>query len=187
MIGKKATRFSQKQILEARAVALAQAPQEKNQIDQTINLISFHLGKETLGIPTSFVFDTQPLKTLNWSKVPSAPPYITGVVNFHSHIFSITNLAIFFGFSPLSITEQTHLLLLKGGKCDDGKEMEMTILSDDLPTIKSIQKNDIFPPDENIKSSLSYYLKGITPDLLSVIDIELLLSDPRLIIQELDV
>ena len=178
---------SQQKILEARARLLAQAPEEKIDASQSLELVTFHVNHEYLGMATSLAVETHPLKSLHWSRVPTAPAFIVGVVNMRGRIYSITDLACFFGRPAHPISEKAHILLLRGGLCADDKEMELTLLTDDVPKIQSVLLNNLEPAPDTLSPILKAYLLGITPDMLMVLDMQQLLSDERLIVQESEI
>ena len=180
----RSTLLSQQKILEARARVLAHPPEEKIKASETLETVTFHIHHEYLGMATSLVVETHPLKTLHWSRVPCAPPFIVGVVNLRGHICAITDLARFVGLPAHAISEKAHILLLRGGMCADGKEMELALLTDDVPQIRNIHLKSLNPPPDTISPILKEYLMGITPDMLMVLDMQRLLSEKRLIVQE---
>ena len=182
----KLSRQQKQEILEERARLLAKPPEEKIDSDQALELITFHLGKDYVGIPTSLVNETQPLRMLKWSRVPTTPPFIIGAVNLRGRIYSIMDLAQFVGLPGRPLSEKAHILLVRGGLCADGKEMELTILSDDVPQVRIVLLNQLNPTPVTISRQMQAYIRGITPDMLMVLDMQQLLSDPRLIIQGID-
>jgi purine-binding chemotaxis protein CheW len=171
-------------ILLERARRLAQVPPETSAAGETLELATFHLGSEFMGIPTHLVHETQPLHAHHWTYVPGAPAFVAGAVNLRGHIYSILDLARFLGLPPRPLAEKAHLLLVRGGLCADGKEMELTLLADDRPAIRPVPLASLNPPPATLSPTLLAYLRGVTPDLLLVLDLERLLSDPQLIVHE---
>jgi purine-binding chemotaxis protein CheW len=62
--------------------------------------------------------------------------------------------------------------------------MELTLLTDDLPTVRRVPLASLNAPPATISPALQAYLRGVTPDLLLVLDLERLLSEPHLIVHE---
>jgi len=186
---KSSTQLSRQKILEARARLLAQLPEEKSDARESLELVTFHIDHEYLGMAISLVVEAHPLKTLHWSRLPNdflshAPAFIVGVVNMRGHIYSITDLARFVGLPAHPISDKAHILLLRGGLCTDGKEMELTLLSDDVPQVERVLLKNLNPPPDTVSATMKAYLLGITPNMLMVLDMQRLLSDERLIVQE---
>jgi purine-binding chemotaxis protein CheW len=173
-------------ILEERARLLARLPEQKIDSRESLELITFHLGNDYVGIPTSMVNETQPLRTLKWSRVPTTPPFIIGAVNLRGHIYSIMDLAQFAGLAGRPLSQNAHILLVRGGIWPDGIEMELTILSDDIPQVRTVLISELTPPPTSISRQMQGYIRGITPDMLMVLDMQQLLSDQRLIIDGTD-
>jgi purine-binding chemotaxis protein CheW len=175
--------LSSQHILEERARLLAQVSEEKTNEGEILHLTTFHIGGEYIGVPTSLVFETQSLRTQFWTRVPNAPAFIVGVLNLRGHIYSIMDLASYLGLPSHPIPEKAHVLLVKGGRCVDGKEMELTILADDVPEVCMLPAASLQAHDH---VSTQEYILGVAPGMLVILDLERLLSDPRLIVNELD-
>lgn len=171
-------------ILEERARVLARLPEAARRGQETLELVTFHLGGESIGLPSALVYETQPLRIFQWASVPCAPPFILGILNLRGHLFSIMDLARFWGLPVRPLADQAHILLVRGGQCADGQPMELTLLSDDVPQVGEIPLASLSPPPATLPPQVQDYVKGITPDLLIVLDLERLLSDPHLIVHE---
>jgi len=171
-------------ILEERASRLAQLTEENGVPKKLIELATFHLGKEHMGIPTSLVCETQPLRAHLWTKVPYTPSFIIGIINLRSRIYSIMDISRFLELPSQTVTENTHILLVRGGLCTDGREMELTFITDDLPQIQTIPLDTIHHPPDSIPAQVQIFVQGVTPEMLIVLNINRLLSDPRIIINE---
>lgn len=176
--------LSNRQILEERARRLAQIPEQEDNQGEILQLTAFHNGSEFIGVPTSLVFETQPLCAHHWARVPNTPAFIVGIINLRGHIFSIMDLACFLGLPSHPIPEKAHILLVRGGTCADGKIMELTLLCDDVPQICVVPVDNLYPAPSS--STNQEFIHGATRDMLMVIDLEHLLSDIRLIVKDED-
>jgi purine-binding chemotaxis protein CheW len=175
---------SVRSILEERARRLARKPEPIDLQEGMLELAAFHLVDEFLGIPTSLVREIQPLAVHHWSPIPGAPPFVTGIVNLRGHIYSIIDLVSFHGLPNHPPTEKAHILLVQGGRCPDGREMELTLLADDLPIVRTVFTNQLKPAP--ITVTAREYVHGVTADMLIVLDLARLLSDPNLVINDLE-
>lgn len=175
---------STQRILEERARLLARLPEAAQRSQEMLELVTFHLGGEAIGLPSALVYETQPLRIFQWAPVPCAPPFILGILNLRGHLFSIMDLARFWGLPARPLADQAHILLVRGGQCADGQPMELTLLTDDVPQVGEIPLDSLSPPPATLPPQVQDYVKGITPDLLIVLDLERLLSDPHLIVHE---
>ena len=171
-------------ILEERARVLARPPEAARHGQETLELVTFHLGGEFIGLPSALVYESQPLRIFLWAPVPCAPPFILGILNLRGRLFSIMDLARFWGLPARPLADKAHILLVRGGRCADGQPMELTLLADGVPQVGEIPLASLSPPPSTLPPQVQDYVKGITPDLLIVLDLERLLSDPHLIVHE---
>ena len=171
-------------ILEERARLLAREPEKKAFSGETLEVLTFHLGTEYIGIPTEGVLEVQPLSGHHWSRVPCAPGFIIGIVNLRSRIYSIMDLTVFWGLPPHPFSEKAHIVLVRGGHGSNHQEVELTLLTDDLGKVCHVRTDDLTPPPPTVSAKVQGYLKGISHDMMMVLDLESLLSDPNIIVDE---
>ena len=172
--------------LEERARLLARQPEEKAVIGETLEVLTFHLGTEYIGIPTEGVHEVQPLNKHHWSRVPCAPGFIVGIVNLRSRIYSIMDLAVFWGLPARPPSDKSHILLVRGGDTNDSGKIELTLLTDDLDKVCYLRTNDLNPAPPTFSAKVQSHLKGVTSNMLMVLDLESILSDPHIIVHEGD-
>lgn len=173
-----------RQILEDRARLLARTTEKEDDSKEILEVQTFHLGTEYLGVPTGMVREIQLLRAHRWSRVPCAPPFIVGLVNLRGRIYSIMDLAAYWGLPSRPISENSHILLVKGINSSDNKEIELTLLTDDCSEVRLITIEELSPPPSTISAKVQAYLRGVTPDMMLVIDLESLLSDPNIVVSE---
>lgn len=171
-------------ILEERARSLARLPEKKADSGETLEVLMFHLGTEYIGIPTEGVHEIQPLSAHHWSRVPCAPDFIVGIVNLRSRIYSIMDLAVFWGLPPRPLSEKAHILLVRGGHGNGHQEMALTLLTDDLDKVCRLRLDDLNPTPPTVSAKAQAHVRGITADMMMVLDLESLLSDPNIIVCE---
>jgi len=173
-------------ILEERARLLARQPEKKAVSGETLEVLTFHLGTEYIGIPTEQVHEVQPLSKHHWSRVPCAPGFIVGIVNLRSRIYSIMDLAVFWGLPPRPPSDKSHILLVRADQANDQQEIELTLLTDDLDKVCHLRANDLNAAPPTISAKVQSHLKGVTSDMMMVLDLESILSDPHIIVREGD-
>jgi purine-binding chemotaxis protein CheW len=172
------------EILEERAQLLAKLSENKSAHGESLEVLGFHLGTEYLGIPTEGVHEIQPLSAHHWSRVPCAPDFIVGIVNLRSRIYSIMDLAVFWGLPPRLPSEEAHILLVRGGHNGTHQETELTLLTDDLDKVRRLQPEDLNPVPPTVSPKMQAHVRGVTSDMMMVLDLESLLSDPTIIVHE---
>ena len=174
---------SNTEILEERARALAHLPAEESE-SETLHLVTFSLGEERYGVEITRVQEIQPLVSHTWSPVPCTPDFIVGAINIRGHVYSMMDMGRFLGLPSRPLPETAHVLLVwdegRGGK----EGMELSILTDDLPQVISVPLSKIRPPSAAISAQAQKYIRGVMADLLIVLDLKRLLSDPDIIIHE---
>jgi len=169
-------------ILEERARLLARKPEKKAFSGETLEVLTFHLGTEYIGIPTEGVLEVQPLSAHHWSRVPCAPDFIVGIVNLRSRIYSILNLTTFWGLPVRPISDKAHILLVSGGRGRNHPEMQLTLLTDDLDKVCHVRLDDLHPPPSTVSAKVQAHMRGVTADMMMVLDLESILADPQIIV-----
>mgnify|MGYP005841971087 CR=1 FL=1 len=167
-------------ILAERARSLARPPEKKTVSGETLEVLTFHLGTEYIGIPTDGVHEIQPLNAHNWSRVPCAPDFIVGIANLRSRIYSIMDLTVFWGLPPRPLSENAHILLVRGGP----QKVELTLLTDDLDKVYQLRLEDLNPTPPTVSARVQGHVRGVTANMMMVLDLESLLSDPNIIVYE---
>lgn len=171
-------------ILEERAKLLAGTKEKNEEGKEMLEVQAFHLGAEYLGVPTGMVQEIQRLRSHRWSRVPCAPSFIVGVVNLRGRIYSILDLAAYWGLPARPVSDSSHLLLVQGVNQRYHEEIELTLLTDDCSEVRFIATDELRPPPSTLPAKVQSYLRGVTPEMMLVIDLELLLSDPDMIVMD---
>jgi len=171
-------------ILRDRARALAQTDDQDGHEENTLHLLVFTLGHESYGIDIELVREVQPLDGQTWSRVPCTPGFIVGAANIRGHIHSVMNIANFLGLPPRPLAETAHVLLVKGGRAGDEGQMELCIVADDMPEVRDIPRSSVKSAGGTISGRVLPFVRGVTPDMLLVLDLERLLSDPEIVIHD---
>jgi purine-binding chemotaxis protein CheW len=168
--------------LARRARALARPPVEEAAEGETLHLAAFPLGEERYAVEISQVQEVRPLEPQTWSRVPCAPDFIVGAVNVRGRICSVMDVARFMGLPPRPLSETVHILLVRGEGAEG--EMELAILTDDLPQAVVVSLSEMQPPPPTISGQVHAYVRGVTDDMLVILDLERLLSGPRIIVHQ---
>jgi len=175
-----------RRILEERARLLARPPEKQADSEEMLEVQAFHLGTEYLGVPTGMVQEIQPLRAHRWSRVPCVPAFIVGIVNLRGRVYSIMDLAAFWGLPSRPVSDNSHILLVRGINRSDNHEIELTLLTDDCAEVHFIRPDELNPPPPTVSAKVQGNLRGVTPDMMLVVDLESLLSDPHIIVAEGD-
>ncbi|MCF8033573.1 MAG: chemotaxis protein CheW [Desulfarculaceae bacterium] len=173
---------SQQQMLERRARELARRIGREQEEVWDLAMVTFGQGRERYGVELPFLREVQPLKGLNWSPVPCTPPFIVGVVNLRGRLYSVMDLSSFLGAGTAEVGEHAHVLLVGGGRLPGGGQMELGLLSEDLPRIRRISRQNLREPRDTVSPEAEKYFQGVTKDMVALLEIDSLLSDPAIIV-----
>ncbi len=172
------------EILQRRARALARLPTEEETEGETLHLLTFPLGEERYSVEITLVQEVQPLESQVWSRVPCTPDFIVGMVNIRGRIYSVMDIGRFLGLPRRPLSEAAHVLLVRGGDQGGEGEMELSILADDVPEVITIPLAEVHPSATTVSTQAQEYVRGVTDDMLVVLNLEHLLSEPRIIVHE---
>lgn len=164
------------QILQARARALAQVP-EAEHVEQGEQFVVALLGQERYGVPLKFVQEIRHLQ--NVTRVPNIPTLWLGLVNLRGRLFPVLDLAQSLAVGSSGIAENGRLVLVTAAGLTVGLAVDQVL---GVQRVPSSDIAPLFAANTALKREL---ISGITPDLLSLLDAETLLSDPKLIVEDM--
>jgi purine-binding chemotaxis protein CheW len=160
-----------RQILKARAAALAQEPAEEKD-EPSLAVVTFLLAYETYGLETRWVREIFPLREL--TPLPWNSPFVAGIVNVRGRILPVIDIKKLFDLPEKGLTDLNKVLVIQGG------DLELGILADQVLGVRSISLSQIQPSLPTLTGIREDYLRGVTPERLVILDAEKILSDPRL-------
>jgi purine-binding chemotaxis protein CheW len=160
-----------RRILEVRAREAAR-PQETPDDAERIEILAFSLAAETYGVETCHVREVCKLKDL--TEVPCTPPFVAGVMNLRGQILAILDLRRFFELPNRGLTELSRVIVLGGG------DAQLGLLADSIDGVRSIPASDLQGGLATLGGARDGFLKGVTGQLLAVLDGSRLLSSEDL-------
>lgn len=165
-----------KQILRARAQALARPPKRPPAAETLLDLLEFRLAQECYAVETRYVREVYPLKDL--TPLPCTPPFVLGIVNVRGHILPLLDLKKFFDLPEQGLTDLHRIIFVRG------HDLEFGLLADVIVGLRSIPVEKVQPSLPTLTGIRGDYLKGVTAERLVVLDLEHILADPRIIVHE---
>ena len=165
-----------KKILRQRAQKLAQAPEINQPGAPPLEIIEFCLAQERYGIESNYVREVCHLKNL--TPIPCTPSFVAGITSLRGEIVSIIDLRRFFDLPAINNSGQCEILILRSG------QMQFGILADNVLGVRVVPGNKIRSSLTTLTGTRSDYLKGVTDDLLVILDAGKILSDKRLVVHE---
>lgn len=163
-------------ILIQRAQNLAAIPPDPT-TGQTLNLLVFQLGQEQYGIDVHNVREIYPWQPL--TPVPRTPNFVAGIFSARGRILSVISLASFIGLPCQSPQSGQAKIIVVSNQI---AQLEVGLLVDEVTDIVTLFEDDV--KQLLATQTRTEYVRGITSDLLVVLDLNALLSDKRLLVDE---
>jgi len=163
-------------ILRARARALAQEPRQAGAARLLLEIVEFRLASETYGIESAFVREVYPLK--DFTPIPGVPAFVLGIVNVRGQILSILDLKRFFNLPDKGLGQLNKLIILRN------EQMEVGILADDILGARSIEVEALQAAPVTVSGIGAGYLRGVTAERVVILDAEQLLNDEQIVIHQ---
>ncbi len=173
--GDSKTEAEKRQILKARARALAQAP-ERSEPGEQIEIVEFVLSQEKYGVESVYVREVAPIR--DFTPLPCAPPFVLGIIHVRGEIHSVVDLRKFFGLPEQGLGELNRVILLSS------EDMEFGILADAISGVRTASVAGLLPPPPTFVGLRREYLKAIGPDRIAILDAGKLLADKRIVVNE---
>jgi purine-binding chemotaxis protein CheW len=143
--------------------------------EDTFEVLVFAIESERYAFPGSQVREVRPLGLL--SRLPGTPALIRGLINVRGRIVPVIDLRPLLGM-PSDERPLMSVVLVAAPGGDVG------VLATDRPTVRLLRSQDIVQPPVGTLSGLDpSCARGITTDLVLVLDAERLLADSRLVVQ----
>jgi purine-binding chemotaxis protein CheW len=170
------TAGERKNILRARAQALAREPEREEGVRGGLEVVEFLLAHETYGVESSYVREVYPLRA--FTPLPCTPSFVLGIINIRSQILSVIDPKKFFDLPDRGLTDLNKVIVVH----DD--RMTFGILADAVLAVRSIPLDDMQPSLPTLTGIREAYLKGVTSERLVILDAGKLLADTTLIVLE---
>ena len=164
-----------RRILEARARAAARPPVKPDDAER-LDILAFSLAGETYGVETRHVREVCQLKDL--TEVPCTPPFVAGVMNLRGQILAIVDLRKFFELPARGLTQLNRVIVLRDS------DTELGLLADSVDGVRPVTVSDLEEGLPTLIGIRERFLKGVTGQMLAVLDGGRLLSDAGLKVNE---
>lgn len=172
----KATGPGAREILRARARALARSPVAAPPAESLLEVLEFRLAREHYAVETRHVREVVPLKQL--TSLPCTPPFVLGLVNLRGHVLPVFDIRKFFDLPEQGLTDLHRIVFIHG------QDMEVGLLAEAVETVRSIPLESLQPSLPTLTGIRGDYLKGVTAGRLIVLDVDRILTDPRIVVDE---
>jgi purine-binding chemotaxis protein CheW len=164
------------QILRARARALARKPEVHDGKEALLDLVEFQLGAERYAVESRHVTEVLALGML--TPLPCTPPFVAGIINVRGRIIMVMDLKKFFNVPDTGLTDLHRVIHIQA------EGMELGLLADASTGMRRIAIDRLHAPPATLSGIRADYLRGVTGDLLIVLDLVRILADPGIIVHE---
>lgn len=164
------------EILRLRAQALARKPDDGNAGGAQLELLEFTLAHERYAIESRFVTEVHTLHEL--TPLPAVPAFIRGVVNLRGRILAVLDLKKFFELPEQGLTDLHRIIVVRG------HDLELGLLTDTVVGLRQVAIESLQPSLPTLTGIRADYLKGVSDARLVVLDLDRVLSDPKIIVHD---
>jgi purine-binding chemotaxis protein CheW len=162
--------------LEERARALAQPLHAEKPAD-TLEMVVMALGAERYGVDTQHVREVLVLAHL--APVPGTPAFWSGLVNIRGILYPVLDLRRYLALPEGDTAEARRSVVLVSGV---GRTIGIVV--DDVPEVRRVPTTAIGAPLAGTPEAVSEIVRGVTEDLLTILDVGALLTDSTLAVRE---
>jgi purine-binding chemotaxis protein CheW len=161
-------------ILEQRARALAR-PLAAEEPEGILDLVVVTLGPERYGIDIRSVREVQPLSGLTF--VPGVPAWWAGVVNVRGTLYPVLDPRSRLSLPTDEEAEERKVVLVWNDSICVG------LLVDDAPAVRRVAAQEVRQALAGTPDAIRPMVRGVTTDLLTILDVKAMLSDPSLAVR----
>lgn len=163
-------------ILTDRALALAKPLEDGMPLTEMIELLVVSLGGERFGIETVYALEAISLPEL--IPVPCTPAFVLGVVNYRGRILAVLDLRRILGLSGEGVTEGSKVVSV------EAEGMTFGIMVDTVEGTMSVPTHKVAPPPEVLTGLRLALTRGMTEELITILDLDALAQAPAILVNE---
>ena len=165
-----------RRILGERARAFAQPLAAPATTGERIELLVMARAEERYGIEIARVEDVCPLREL--TPVPCTPPIVLGVINHRGRVLPVLDLRRLFDLAGHGIAEGSGVVAV------ETEGIRVGLYADVVTGIVQVGVDEISPPPAALGAGRQALLRGVTADMLAVLDLDALIRDPRIAVND---
>ena len=166
----------QREILKARAEALAVKPEAPELPGQPLDLLEFRMAGELYAVQSAFVEEVVALS--QFIPIPGTPDFVLGIVDIRGRIVALNDLRIFFGMPADALHERDKIVVLHGAG------MEMGLLANEIAGARTVPREQIEHSMASVMGPETPHVLGLTREGTIVLDTKLLLAEPAFVVHE---
>ena len=163
-------------ILQDRARALAKPLEEPSAQGETLDLLLFGLAGERYGIDAAHVLEVVQLPEL--VPVPCTPPVVLGVVNHRGRVLTVLDLRRLFNPAVHERSKASRAVIVEAAG------MTFGVFSDAVEGMVRVGAHEVGPPPVSLTGVRQAFIRGVTAEMVAVLDLEAFARDPRITVNE---
>lgn len=160
-------------VLEERARRLARPLETPAVRREAATHLVFTLGGERYAVELGPAEEVFALRDL--TPVPGTPPTILGVVNHHGRILAVVDLRHRFGLARPAAIDGASIVAVTASGATFG------ILAESIEGTRAIAAHELMAAPAQVPGAC---VRGVTADLVTVLDPDALARDPRIVVGE---
>jgi purine-binding chemotaxis protein CheW len=165
-------------VLLKRAEALSKAITFKELESEKIDFLCFSVNNVNYAIEKTYTEELH--LSVTPTKIPCTPTFIKGIVNIRGEILSVTDISLFLGNKPIQERSSYPMIRIKSKDRPSGK-LEFGFVVDEIDDILSLTNTDIYQNVVSGNSQIEKFLKGLTRDMVHILNMEKILNDEIII------
>lgn len=165
-----------KRVLSDRARALARPVEEAPAPTEVLDLLVFSLAGERYAVETAHVVEVLPLRGL--TPVPCTPPLVLGVVNHRGRILPVLDFRRLFQLAGGEVTEGSRVVAVEAGG------MAFGVFAEAVAGTVRIGAQGLAPPPAGLTGAHQAFIRGVTGEMVAVLDLAALVRDPRITVKD---
>ena len=140
------------------------------------DLLVFSVGAERYGIETDHVVEVIPLREL--TPVPCTPASVLGVVNHRGRILPVLDLRRLFDLADQGVAEGSRVVAV------EARGMTFGIFAGAVTGTVRIGVEEVAPSPATSAADRQGLIRGVTGEMVAVLDLDALSRDPRITVNE---
>jgi purine-binding chemotaxis protein CheW len=159
-------------ILRKRAELLAKTPPAPPK-GEVLQITTFSIGGNHYAVENCHLREVLRLSSL--TRVPGTPSFVAGATHYHGSILAVFDLLAFFNVQRSGLPNLSWLMVLGNSSPEFG------LLADEVNDVRSLSTAELHPTPDGLGEAAKY-ARGVTNNLMVMLDGSLLLKERRLFI-----
>jgi purine-binding chemotaxis protein CheW len=161
------------QLLSQRTQQLSQQAFDQDALEENLTVAILQLPPERYAVPIHQVREIEKFRPI--TRIPGLDTKWCGIVNLRGSMYTVLDLRRYLGLAAGEMSQHEKKIALL-----QGEEMSLGILVDQVEEIRQIPVSQITPAPRIASGVRPESIRGVTPDMITVLDVDGLLADPSL-------